>query len=138
MPVLVARAVARERFSMAMLGVFGAVALVLAAVGLYGVMGYLVSQRTQEIGVRMALGGRRGDIFRLVVGEGLAMTLAGLAAGLVIAFAGSKFIARLLYGVRPTDPARWLGSSRCCSWWRWLPPGSRRAARWGSIRHGRC
>jgi putative ABC transport system permease protein len=101
---LVARGVARERFSMAMLGVFGAVALVLAAVGLYGVMGYLVSQRTQEIGVRMALGGRRGDIFRLIVGEGLAMTVAGLGVGLVVAFAVSRWVARLLYGVQPTDP----------------------------------
>ena len=95
---------ARERFNALMLGVFAATALLLAAIGLYGVMAYLVSQRTAEIGVRLALGGRPRDVVRLVIGEGMAMALAGIVLGVVASLALSNLVRGLLYGVAPIDP----------------------------------
>jgi putative ABC transport system permease protein len=101
--------VARERFSTLLLALFAGAALLLAAVGLYGVMAYLVAQRTPEVGIRIALGGRPVDVLRLVVRQGVGIAAAGLAAGLLGALALSRPLARLLYEVPPTDPPTYAG-----------------------------
>ena len=103
--------VASRRFNMVLLGIFASVALVLAAVGLYGVMSYSVSRRTQEIGIRMALGAKRFDVLRLVVRQGMTMTLIGLVLGLAGAFSLSRVMIGLLHGVSPTDPLTFAGVS---------------------------
>ncbi len=100
---LVAEAVAQQRFAMVVLGAFASLALILAAVGIYGVMAYSVTQRTHEIGLRMALGAQPGDVLSLVVGRGLILTLVGVGAGLAGALALTRFLSSLLYEVRPTD-----------------------------------
>jgi putative ABC transport system permease protein len=92
-----------------MFGVFGAVALVLASIGVYGVLSYSVAQRTQEIGVRVALGAGRGAILRLVIGQGIRLTLVGIALGLSGAFGAARYIRTLLYNVTPTDPVSFAG-----------------------------
>ncbi len=93
-----------RRFNIYLLGSFAGVALLLASVGLFGVMAYLVSQRTHEIGIRLALGAQPRDVFRLVVGRGLLLTLAGLAIGLALAFWLARFLETLLFQIKPTDP----------------------------------
>jgi len=103
MDALTSRALAGERFDALLLGVFGIAALVLATVGLYGVMAFLVSQRTREIGIRLALGGEPRAIRRTVLGEGLVISATGLAIGGVASLVAAKFLSRLLYGVAPTD-----------------------------------
>jgi putative ABC transport system permease protein len=97
-----------KRIITAMMSVFAGIALLLAGVGLYAVMAYAVSQRTHEIGVRMALGARSRDILRLVTGQGLKLTLAGLALGMAGAFALTRVMEPLLYGVTPTDPLTFI------------------------------
>lgn len=100
---------AQRRFAMLLVGCFAAAALLLAAVGLYGVIAYGVSQRVHEIGIRLALGAGAADVQRLVIREGVALTLVGLAVGAAAAVALSGLLRRQLYGVSPADPATYVG-----------------------------
>lgn len=97
-------AVASQQVAVALLSIFGALALLLATVGLYGVMSYAVSQSTREIGLRMALGARVADVVRLVMSHGLALTGVGVLLGAVAALASTRLIVNLLYRVNPRDP----------------------------------
>jgi ABC-type antimicrobial peptide transport system permease subunit len=101
---VVAQSIASQRFSLALLGAFAGLALLLASIGIYGVLSYLVGQRTQEIGIRMALGARRPDVLRMVLRDGARMTLTGTAIGIVAALGLTRLMASMLFGVRPTDP----------------------------------
>lgn len=94
---------AGQRFNTSLLGIFAAVALLLAMIGVFGVINYSVAQRTHELGIRIALGAQRGDVFRIVVGQGLELALVGIALGAVGAFALTRLISGLLFGVSPTD-----------------------------------
>jgi len=96
--------VAPQRFNMALLGIFASIALSLATVGIYGVTAFSVTQRTHEIGIRLALGAQRQDVLKLVVGQGLKLTLMGAGVGMMGALALTRFLSSLLYGVTPTDP----------------------------------
>jgi len=100
---LVSSSIAQQRFILSLLACFAALALLLASVGIYGVMSYSVAQRAQEIGIRMALGAKVGDILRLVFRRGLALTLLGVAIGMILAFALTRLMTSLLFGVTPTD-----------------------------------
>jgi predicted permease len=105
----VADASAYARFSAFLLALFAAVALVLAAIGVYGVVSFTSGQRTREIGLRLALGASRRCVLRLVVGQGLGIALAGLAVGLAGALVATRVLASMLYDIRPTDPATFVG-----------------------------
>jgi len=111
MEEIVSDSVARQRFSMLLLGVFAGVALVLAAVGIYGVMSYSVAQRTREIGIRIALGAQRSDVLRMTVGQGLRLVLTGVAIGLAGAFVLTRVMSTLLFGVSPTDALTFISIS---------------------------
>lgn len=108
---VVDESVAQPRFSMLLLGAFAALALVLACVGMYGAVSYTVVQRTPELGVRLALGADRRHIFAVVVGEGFRVALAGIAAGLVVAWGAMRLVASFLYGVEATDVATFAAMS---------------------------
>ena len=104
MQAFVDRAMAPVRFTATLIGIFAAVAVVLAAVGLYGVLSTIVRQRTAEIGMRMVFGAPRASILQLVVGEGLRLSAAGMLLGLAGALAVTRVMASMLVGVQPTDP----------------------------------
>jgi predicted permease len=104
MDQIITRSLADRRFALELLGVFATVALLLAAIGIYGVMAYSFSQRTHEIGIRIALGAQRLDIFRMAVGEGMQLVAIGLAVGLVGAVALTRFVRTMLFDVSPSDP----------------------------------
>jgi len=101
---VVSESIWRQHVSASMLGLFAAIALALSAVGIYGVLSYSVSRRTHEIGIRSALGATRRDILRMVVGEGLLLTLMGVGVGVAVALGLTRLLTGLLYGVRPRDP----------------------------------
>ena len=108
---LVDDSMSQPRFSVLLLGSFGVLALLLAAIGMYGVISYSVLQRTQEIGIRMALGAQRHKVFRMVLGQGARLAAMGIAIGLVAALGVTRLMARFLFGVRPTDPLTFAGVS---------------------------
>jgi putative ABC transport system permease protein len=101
----------QERTSAALLSAFGVLAVALAGIGLYGVLAFSVARRTHEIGIRMALGASRGNVLKLVTQQGMALTLAGLAAGLIAAFGLTRWVASALYGVQPFDHGTFIGSA---------------------------
>jgi len=105
---VIARSVVRRKFTMSLLSIFAGLALALAAVGLYGVMAYSISQRTHEIGIRMALGARRADVLKMVIKQGMAMAGAGVVLGIVAALALTRLMSGLLFGVTASDPLTFL------------------------------
>jgi putative ABC transport system permease protein len=108
---IVSDSIAMQRFAMVLLGVFAGLALVLASLGIYGVVSYLVGQRKHEVGIRMALGAQRGDVLRLILGQGTKMALIGVGIGLAIAFGLTRLMASMLFGVSVRDPLTFLGVS---------------------------
>jgi ABC-type antimicrobial peptide transport system permease subunit len=98
-----------RRFSLAIIGMFALTVLVLAALGIYGVLSFLVGERTREIGIRLALGAQRRTILRTVLGEGLRLAIAGTGIGLAGALLVARAMARVLYGVPPTDAPTFVG-----------------------------
>ena len=104
MEQVVGESTARGDFNTMLLSIFAGVALLLAAIGVYGLMAYAVQQRTQEIGIRMALGAQKRDVLKLVVGHGMRLALIGLLAGVAGALALTQLMANLLYQVKPADP----------------------------------
>src|SRR5439155_4154014 len=108
---LVESSVAQRKLSVRLLGGFAGVALLLAAIGLYGVLAYNVTQRTREIGIRTALGAQRPDVIGLVLRQGMKLACLGILIGLAGAFVLTSFIRSLLFGVTPTDPLTFVGVS---------------------------
>jgi predicted permease len=104
----VADSISNKRFTMTLLGVFALLALLLASIGIYGVLSYMVGQRSKEIGVRMALGAQKFDVLRMVLKDGARMTLAGIVLGLVGALGLTRLMGSMLYGIKPTDPLTFI------------------------------
>ncbi|MCA1626507.1 MAG: ABC transporter permease [Acidobacteria bacterium] len=111
MEQLLSESVATQRLMMTLTNIFASLALILAAVGIYGVIAFSVVQRTHEIGIRLALGAQRTDVLCLVVGQGMALAALGLAVGLACALALTRFLSSLLYGVSPTDAPVFVGTA---------------------------
>ncbi len=109
MDELVTEAVASTRFTLTLISIFAGIALLLASIGLYGVISYSVRQRTREIGVRIAFGADEKNIVRLVVGRGMALGLMGVGVGIVAAFVATRTVSSLFYGVSAIDPITFLG-----------------------------
>ena len=109
MEEIVARSISAQRLTMLLLSVFSGLALVLSAIGIYGVISYLTGQRTHEIGVRVVLGASREDVLRMVLGQGMRMTLIGVAIGIAAAFGLTRLITKMIYGVGATDPLTFAG-----------------------------
>ena len=105
MDELLNASLAARRFSARLVAGFAAVALLLASIGIYGLLAYMVGQRSREIGLRMAFGASRGDVLKLILQKGVVLAIAGIVAGLIVAAFSASFMATLLYGVRPRDPA---------------------------------
>jgi putative ABC transport system permease protein len=99
----------RERLNLSVLSVFGLVALILSVVGLYGVLAYAVTQQRREIGVRTALGAQPMDVLRLVIGQGMRLTAAGICVGVLAAFWSTRWLSSLLFGITPLDPVTFFG-----------------------------
>ena len=106
---IVSDSVASRRFAMILLGIFAALAVLLASIGIYGVISYVVGQRTHEIGLRVTLGAQRGDVFRLVAGQGAAMALLGVLIGTAAALGLTRLLAKMLFGVSAHDPLTFIG-----------------------------
>jgi putative ABC transport system permease protein len=111
MDQLLDQTVAQPRFNLVLLGVFAAVSLVLAAIGIYGILSNGVRARTQEIGIRMALGAEKSTVLRLVVGQGVRLALLGVAIGLAAAVICTRFLSGMLYQIRPLDMSTFAGVS---------------------------
>jgi putative ABC transport system permease protein len=109
MDEIISDSLAARRFSMILLGIFAALALVMSCVGIYGVISYFVGQRIHEIGIRMALGAERGDVLRMVLGEGAKMAVVGVVIGLVAALGLTRLMAKMLFGVSAHDPLSFAG-----------------------------
>ena len=105
MDEVMGRSAARQSFNMLLLTIFGAVALLLAAIGIYGLMAYSVAQRTQEMGIRMALGADRNKMRKLVVWQGMRLALVGVVTGIAASFGLTRLLSTFLFGVKPWDPA---------------------------------
>ncbi|HEY6389414.1 MAG TPA: FtsX-like permease family protein [Candidatus Acidoferrum sp.] len=108
MDFIVSAFLAERSFALELLGIFAAVALLLASIGIYGVMTYTFSRRTNEIGIRMAMGAQRSDILRIAVGEGALVVAVGVVAGLAGSAVMTRFLRSLLFGVKATDPITYL------------------------------
>jgi putative ABC transport system permease protein len=111
MEQVLAQSISRQRFQMLLIAIFASVGLVLASVGIYGVISYSVTQRTHEIGIRMALGAQGRDVLRMIIGQGMLLTLIGVGVGLAVAFLLTRVMASLLYGVSATDPLTFIAVS---------------------------
>jgi putative ABC transport system permease protein len=111
MQEVIADSVSNREFQTVLLSLFAAVAMTLAAIGIYGLMSHAAAQRTREIGIRMALGAQKRDTLRLVVTQGMFLALLGVSIGVIGALALTRFMASLLYGVKPTDPMTFIGVS---------------------------
>jgi ABC-type antimicrobial peptide transport system permease subunit len=110
MEEVMGHSMARQSFNVLLLTIFGAVALILAAIGIYGLMAYSVAQRTQEMGIRMALGADRDAIRKLVVWQGMRLAIVGVVLGIGAAFGLTRLIAGILYGVKALDPAAFIAA----------------------------
>jgi len=106
---IIGRSMAARRFSMILLSIFAGLALVLSSIGIYGVISYVVGQRTHEIGIRMAMGAQRKDVLHLMLGEGMKMSLIGVGIGVCAALALTHLMVNMLFGVSAVDPATFVG-----------------------------
>ena len=113
MDEIIADTISERKFTMILLGSFAALALALSSMGVYGVLSYAVGQRTQEIGIRVALGAQNYDVLKLVIGEGMALALIGVAIGIAAALGLTRWMANLLYGVSASDPVTFAAVARC-------------------------